>query len=312
MEPRAHHVLIGVFTVFSAAAALLFILWLGKSHNDTEPHYYIIVFNEAVRGLSKGSAVQYNGIKVGDVVGLTLDPDDPRKVLARIRVDSSVPVKQDTQARLVPTGITGNAVIEFSGGSPESPNLVARDGKNPVIVATPSSIAKLLASSDNLMSDINELILGAKGFLSSDNAQRLDKTLEHLEQITGGIANQGADVKTLIQQLTAAARQADTALQQASQLIVSADSLVNDRGVPALGSAERTLTSLTKASDTIDQLLLDNQNSLIDGMQGFKELGPALQELRHTLISVNRVMRRLEDNPASYLTGREKIQEFEP
>src|SRR5579871_4609539 len=94
MEPRAHHVLIGLFTVISATAALLFTLWLNKSHNDTELHYYTIVFNEAVRGLSKGSAVQYNGIKVGDVIGLTLDPRDPRKVLARIRVDSNVPVKQ--------------------------------------------------------------------------------------------------------------------------------------------------------------------------------------------------------------------------
>jgi phospholipid/cholesterol/gamma-HCH transport system substrate-binding protein len=27
---------------------------------------------------------------------------------------------------------------------------------------------------------------------------------------------------------------------------------------------------------------------------------------------MSRIMRRLEDNPADYLTGREKIQEFEP
>ena len=30
MEPRAHHVLIGSFTILAAAAALLFALWLGK------------------------------------------------------------------------------------------------------------------------------------------------------------------------------------------------------------------------------------------------------------------------------------------
>lgn len=312
MEPRAHHVLIGLFTVISATAALLFALWLGKSHNDTELHHYIVVFSEAVRGLSKGSAVQYNGIKVGDVVELTLDPQDPRKVLARIRVDTKVPVKQDTQARLVPTGITGNAVIEFSGGSPESPDLLPRDGQAPVIVATPSSIARLLASSDNLMSDLSELILSAKSFLSPDNAQRLSKTLEHLEQATGAIASQRAEIITLVQQLTVSTRQANTVLQQASQLIDSTDSLINNQGASALGNADRALTSLARAGDTIDQLLLDNQNSLGDGMQGLRELGPALQELRHTLVSINRVMRRLEDNPASYLTGREKIQEFEP
>ena len=83
METRAHHVLIGLFTVIVVAAALLFALWLAKSSSDRQFSDYEIVFNEAVSGLSQGSAVQYNGIKVGDVTQLKLDPQDPRKVLDR-------------------------------------------------------------------------------------------------------------------------------------------------------------------------------------------------------------------------------------
>ncbi|MBK5519185.1 MCE family protein, partial [Pseudomonas sp. TH10] len=48
METRAHHVLIGLFTVIVVAAALLFGLWLAKSSVDTEFKDYEIVFNEAV------------------------------------------------------------------------------------------------------------------------------------------------------------------------------------------------------------------------------------------------------------------------
>ena len=35
MEPKAHHVIIGFFTLAAVSAALLFALWLGKSsaHN---------------------------------------------------------------------------------------------------------------------------------------------------------------------------------------------------------------------------------------------------------------------------------------
>jgi phospholipid/cholesterol/gamma-HCH transport system substrate-binding protein len=288
------------------------LLWLGKPHNDTGLHYYIIVFNEAVRGLSKGSPVQYNGIKVGDVTELTLDAADPRRVLARVRVQDNVPVKQDTQARLVPTGITGNAIIEFSGGSPESPNLVAKGGKDPVIVATPSSIAKLLASSDTFMSDISELVLRVKDVLSPGNVQRLSNILEHMEQVSGAIADEGDNFKALMPRLIAASRQANTAMQQASKLMDNTDMLVNDQGARALDNASRALASLEKTSATVDQLLLDNHNAVNGGMQGFRQLGPALQELRNTLASINRVMRRLEDNPANYLTGREKMQEFEP
>ena len=86
METRAHHVLIGAFTVIVIAAALLFALWLVKSSADRQFEEYDIVFNEAVTGLSQGSAVQYNGIKVGSVTHLKLDPADPRRVLARIRL----------------------------------------------------------------------------------------------------------------------------------------------------------------------------------------------------------------------------------
>ena len=36
METRAHHVLIGLFTVIVVAAALLFGLWLAKSSTDRQ------------------------------------------------------------------------------------------------------------------------------------------------------------------------------------------------------------------------------------------------------------------------------------
>ncbi len=312
MEPRAHHVLIGLFTVIAVVVVSLFVLWLGKSPSDTQQKYYSVIFNEAVRGLSVGSAVQYSGIKVGDVVGLALDPRDPRKVLARIRVQGDVQIKQDTQARLSFTGITGNSIIELSGGSPDSRRLVAAEGEDPVIVATPSPIAKLLEQSDSTMADITELILRAKDVLSRENAQHLSKTVENIAQASGAIAGQSENFKVLVKELTAASKQANLALRQASLMMDNADALINNQGARTLDSVEQTAASLAKTSATIDQLLLDNQEALGGGMRGLNELGPALQELRKTLGSMSRIMRRLDDNPADYLTGREKIQEFEP
>ena len=62
METRAHHVLIGLFTVITVGAALLFGLWLGKSTIDREFSYFEVLFNEEVSGLTPGSAVEYSGI----------------------------------------------------------------------------------------------------------------------------------------------------------------------------------------------------------------------------------------------------------
>ena len=311
MEPRAHHVLIGSFTILAVAAALLFALWLGKGPGAAQQRYYTVVFNEAVRGLSVGSEVQYNGIKIGEVAALELDPRDPRRVLARVRVDGHVPIKKDIKARLALTGITGTSVIEFTGGSPDSPDLVATDG-DPVIVASPSPFAKLLEQSGHNLAGITEVIQQAKTILSPANVQNLTKTVAHLERASGAIASQDDNIKELIQQLTAATSQANAILRQASGMMNDAQALVDNEGTNAFGSADRAMASLEKSANSIDQLLLDNRVALSGGIRAFGEFGPALQELRDTLVAIRRVTRRLDDDPAEFLTGRQKIEEIEP
>ena len=148
--------------------------------------------------------------------------------------------------------------------------------------------------------------------MSRENVQNFSKTVENIAQASGAIAGQSENFKVLVKELTAASKQANLALQQASLMMNSADALINKQGVRAFNSVEQTAASLAKTTATIDQLLLDNQEALGGGMRGLNELGPALQELRKTLGSMSRIIRRLEDNPANFLTGREKIQEFEP
>ena len=312
METRAHHVLIGLFTVLVVAGALLFGLWLAKSSVDTEFKDYEIVFNEAVSGLSKGSAVQYSGIKVGDVVTLRLDPNDPRRVLARIRLGGETPIKEDTRAILALTGITGTSIIQLSGGTPQSPTLKGRDGDLPTIVASPSPIARLLNDSGDLMAGVTALMHNANQMFSPDNVERISKTLEHLEQTTATIADQRGDIRQAMQQLASVGKQAGAMLEQTSALMRNANGLLNDQGKQALGSAEQAMKSLEDSSVTINALLNKNQNALDSGMQGLNGLAPAIRELRETLSSLRAISQRLEANPSGYLLGSDKNKEFTP
>jgi len=312
METRAHHVLIGLFTVIVVAGALLFGLWLAKSSVDTEFKDYEVVFNEAVSGLSKGSAVQYSGIKVGDVVTLRLDPKDPRRVLARIRLGGDTPIKEDTQAILALTGITGTSIIQLSGGTPQSPKLKGKDGNLPTIIASPSPIARLLNDSGDLVAGVNMLMLNANKMFSSQNVERISKTLEHLEQTTGTIADQRGDIRQAMQQLASVGKQAGAMLEQTSALMRNANGLLNDQGKQMFGSAEQAMKSLEQSSATINTLLTTNQDSLNSGMQGLNGLAPAVRELRDTLTSLRAISQRLEANPTGYLLGNDKNKEFTP
>ncbi|CAI8980177.1 phospholipid/cholesterol/gamma-HCH transport system substrate-binding protein [Pseudomonas sp. IT-P74] len=312
METRAHHVLIGLFTVIVVTAALLFGLWLAKSSVDTEFKDYEVVFNEAVSGLSKGSSVQYSGIKVGDVISLRLDPKDPRRVLARIRLAGDTPVKEDTNAKLALTGVTGTSIIQLSGGTPQSPTLKGKDGNLPTIVASPSPIARLLNDSEDLMAGVTTLMHNANLMFSTENIERISNTLEHLEQTTGTIAEQRGDIRQAMQQLASVGKQANTMLEQTTALMSNANGLLNEHGKEALGSAEQAMKSLQESSATLNKLITANQDSLNSGMQGLNGLGPAVHEMRETLSSLRTITTRLEANPSGYLLGSDKTKEFTP
>ena len=312
METRAHHVLIGLFTVLAVGSALLFALWLGKSSIDQEYNYYDVGFNQAVSGLSRGSAVEYSGIKVGDVTDLWLEPEDPRKVRARIRVYGDTPIKQNTQARLALANITGSMIIQLHGGTPDSPRLEGDRREPPLIIADPSPLAALLENGEDLMSNVNKLLVNANKIFSEENTTRLSQTLAHLEQATAVLSDQRNDLAGALRQFSQLGEQANAVLADISQLTRNANGLLDDQGRELLGSAERSMAALERATSRLDSLLADNQGALNNGLQGFNELGPAINELRTTLGALRRVTQRLEDNPGGFLLGRDKPQEFTP
>jgi phospholipid/cholesterol/gamma-HCH transport system substrate-binding protein len=312
METRANHVLIGAFTILAVAAAMLFGLWLAKDHRGADLSQYDVVFNEPVMGLSEGSSVQFSGIKVGDVVTLTLDQTDPKKVHARIRVNESTPIRQDTQARLTLTGITGTSIIQLSGGSPHSPTLVAPAGKIPVIIASPSPLAQLASNGEDLMGNLNEVLRGARTLLSAQNTERASQTLEHLEATTGALANQRDDMHKMVLTFTETAREANQALKSANLLLMRTDKMVAGHGDAILDNTKQLTASLARVSDNIDRLLSNNGGAVSQGLASTAELGPALRELRETLASLRQITRRLDENPSDYLLGRDRNREFSP
>lgn len=305
MEPRAHHVLIGVFTLLVATAAVLFSLWLTKAGRDAETRDYEIVFLEGVRGLSRGSAVQYNGLRVGEVRSLRLDPSDLQRVRAEVTIQASIPIYEDTRARLALAGITGQSVIELSGGTPNSALLTATDDGPAVIVASPSPLAQLMAGGEELMSKISNLLDNANHFLSDENSQSITTTLHQLESLMGQLSRAGEGVPELVSQLS-------TASQQAASLLKSTQGLVDKQGAQAMNAIQKSMDDFSRATQSLDKLVRDNAAAVGRGAQGLTEIEPTLRELRQALAGLRAITSRLNDNPAGYLLGRDKLQEFTP
>ncbi|MDR9440223.1 MAG: MlaD family protein [Halomonas sp.] len=312
MEPRAHHVLIGLFTVITLGSALLFALWLGKSSVDRDYAWYEVGFNRAVSGLSEGNAVLYSGIEVGDVVRLRLDPRDPRQVRALIRVYSDVPIKQDTRASLALANITGTMNIQLLGGTPQSPRLQGDRDDPPLIQAEPSPLSSLLANSEELFDQVDRLLTNANRLLSEENAESLTRTLDNLEVVSRALLEQRHALGEAMTRFGQAGEQIEASLEGFSRLGKTADDLLDKEGREILQSARRAMQSLETTTTRLDRLTENHEGSLARGLQGVGEIDPAMRELHAALRALNRLVRRLEENPADALLGRDDIQEFNP
>lgn len=309
METHARHVAIGLFVLFLGAAGFAVALWLGGGRSDRDFAYYRVMFDEPVNGLSIGSPVQYSGITVGEVAELSLLPEDPRRAIARVRIDTSIAVRQDTRAELVITGITGAAVIELSDGGPSVPLLPRRGEEEPLILAPRSALASLVSGDGNTMTTVNGILKRTHEVFSTENVALIHRTLVNLESTTSSIAEQRSELAALVQNLTEASRESTSALRKANVVIGDAQSILNEEGRPALASTREAMASMERSSVRIESLLQRNERSLDQGMA---TAGPAMNELRLTLANLNTVLRRLDRNPAGYLLGGENIEEIKP
>ena len=82
-------------------------------------------------GLTTGSSVGFNGIKVGEVQSFALDPEDARKVQVLVSVRDDTPVRENSRASIQSMGLTGGSGIQITPGTPDAPFLVAT-AENPV------------------------------------------------------------------------------------------------------------------------------------------------------------------------------------
>lgn len=303
METRASHVLIGGFVLVVIAMAVLFVLWLGSLSLDREWDRYEIVFEEAVTGLSVGSAVHYNGIQVGEVRELLLAPDDPRIALARIRLRGGTPVKTDTHARLTFTGVTGVAAIQLTGGTPAAPRLrPGSDGSLPRIVADTSAIENLLAGGTGMLEGVNRVVLRLAELLDDDNLAAIAATLRNTERVTASIAARDAEIERLIADLAAAAATLNTTLVRIDGAAGEAERAMRD-DLPAMtASAKSALASLERAAIHLDGALVDNRDAVQRFThEGLGEVAPTLEALQATLVPLRRLAERLEQQPGLVL-----------
>lgn len=307
METKANYVLIGAFTILVSIFGLLFALWAAKYSSDKSWQAYDVIFNEPVTGLTEGGSVQYNGISVGTVEELSLDPRDPRRVRARLKLEATAPIKVDTKAKLSQAGLTGSPFIQLTGGSPNARRLVATDRREvPVILTEPSALQNIADTANRLVERLDQV-------LSEQNVQRIANTLKNIEDMTGAIGGQKEDLRALVVNAREASEQLKTTLDTTNSAVQSIDREVVQELPALMAKLDTTLSKLDSAAGGADAILNENRAAINSfANDGLAQLGPTLGELRALIRDLRRITDRLEGSPARYILGRDAPKEFEP
>ena len=279
METRANYVVTGLFTLAVIAAGFGFVYWFSRSGEGGERAVYRVVFDGAVSGLRTGGWVLFNGIKVGEVSDLKLNPGNPRQVLATIIVDKAVPIRADTRVGLDFQGLTGIASISIKGGAPDAAPLAAENGGPPLLVADPAAtqdvtatIREVAVTAGALVHRVDEILsenqnglkttlgnLEAFSATLSLNSERLDRIMAGLEGFAGG------DVK-------------DELLETARSMRTLSDNLDKRTAEISVG--------LTRFSTN-----------------GLREYESLAVDARRTLADLGRAIRNFDRNPQRVLFG---------
>ena len=197
METRARYALIGFFILAVFGAAFGFVYWLENKGGFGERQTYRIQFESAVPGLYVGSAVLFNGIRVGDVTSVGLNPARPQQVLATISVMKDTPIREDTAVNVEQQGLTGGVAVTLTGGTSNEP-LPAQDGLA-TLVAPPNVGRDWTQSARDAFQEVEEIldenripvqeaIKNIEVFTDAlaRNSDKVDGILAGIERMTGG------------------------------------------------------------------------------------------------------------------------------
>ena len=294
-----NYALVGAFVLLLGAVLIGGVLWIasgGALHKKYD--LYLAIEEESVAGLNLNAPVKYNGVEVGKVSDIHLDPTNPARVRLVFAIERGTPIKVDTVAVLKTQGLTGIAYVELGGSSRDAPPLeVSGQEPYPLIRTKPSLSARLenvlttvLAKLDRTSSNIDTL-------LSDENLAALKSALEDIAAISHTIA---ARKDVIDAGIVNAARIADNGSRATAQLGAVVDRVGHAADALEKMGNDVSLTSAS-AAQAVNAVGSDAQRFADNTLPEVLRLLGELSELSNSL---QRLSEQIARDPGALLRGR--------
>jgi len=251
METKANYTVIGLFTLAVIVGVFGFVYWFENIGGTGERAFYRVKFEGSVSGLRTGASVLFNGIRVGEVTGLTLNPQRPKEVTANVSIDKSVVVRSDTEIGLEFQGLTGIAALSLKGGDPSKPPLVgAKSNKDdpPLLTAPPGATQDVTQAARDTLRKVQEFI--------EENQKAFHSTLDNLDKFTGALARNSDRIDKItegLQNLTGGADGKSGEINEAARSFRTLTDNLDKRTADLAVGISKLTTTGTRTLNTVDR-----------------------------------------------------------
>jgi phospholipid/cholesterol/gamma-HCH transport system substrate-binding protein len=266
METRANYVLIGSFTLAVLAAAIGFVLWFQSLHTTKQRSPFRVVFEGPAAGLRNGGSVNFNGIRVGEVVSVKLD--NPRRVVALAMIENNTPLRKDTLVGLEFQGLTGVAAISLKGGEESAPPPPLDEDGIPTLTADPNKLQDVTEAIRGTLQNINKIV--------ADNQESVKNSLKNLETFTNSLARNSEKIDGVMAKV-------DGVMLKADSLMLGLNTLAGGKDG---GELFLTVKSIRELAEDFD-----------------KRSGALITDGRRTLGDISRAVNNFDRNPTRVLFG---------
>jgi len=313
METRAHYVAVGAFVLAVIIAGFVAVVSLGRVEFAQDLKRYYIFFRGSVSGLSRGSLVQYNGISVGRVLDIRVDPDDLEKIEVTVEIDTKVvKIKTDARAFVDTNLLSGVATIQIRGGTREAPDLVAEAGhKYPVIAAGSSVFQRVSETGPQLLERLMVAVDNLNDLLNEQNRKAVSESLQNVRAITEAFVAPSKEVSELVANANAAVREMTTLLDHIDQSYANKGGL-KDEASQALNDFDRLAKGLIDTNRQLQQVLQENRPGLHEFTQAtLAQVGNLVSDMQRFIAGLSRFVSSVERDPARLLFG-ERREGYRP
>jgi phospholipid/cholesterol/gamma-HCH transport system substrate-binding protein len=287
METRANYVLIGAFTLAVVLGVFGFVYWFQNIGGTGERAFYRVQFVGSVSGLRTGASVLFNGIKVGEVTELKLDPAKPKQVVAGISVDKSVAIRADTEISLEFQGLTGISALSLKGGDPAKPPLAgAKTAKDeqPLMIAPPGATQDVTAAARDALRKVQELI--------EDNQKSIKAALANIEKFSETLARNSDHIDSTLSSIDKFAGALGRNSERVDKIIAGLQNLAGGEDGKS-GDVAEAARSIRALADNLDKRTEDLT----------KYIGGLARTGTRTLSTIDKAAKNFDANPSRLIWG---------